>query len=235
MTQNYQETKIIPHHIAIILDGNRRWAKERGISVDRGHLEGANNLAKIAKLCAKKGIKILTVYAFSTENQKRSEKEKQGLFRIFRQFMKKYRGEFKKNGIKLKVLGDIVYFPEDLQKEITKTIEILSGGNKFELCMALNYGGRADVVQAVEKIIKAGVRAGDVTEKMVSDNLYSAPDPDPDIIVRPGGEQRLSNFLIWQASYSELYFCPEHWPAFDEKSLERLIEEYNRRERRFGK
>ncbi len=233
--QENKESQIIPHHIAIILDGNRRWAKERGFSVDHGHLEGANNLAKVTKLCAKKGIKILTVYAFSTENQKRSEKEKQGLFRIFRRFMIKYRNEFKKNGIKLKVLGDIAYFPEDLQKEIHKTTEMLADGKKFELCMALNYGGRADMVQAVRKIMKDGVRVSDVTEKMISDNLYSAPDPDPDIIVRPGGEMRLSNFLIWQASYSELYFCPDHWPAFNEKSLERLIIEYNRRERRFGK
>jgi undecaprenyl diphosphate synthase len=235
MAQQINKSLEIPQHIAIILDGNRRWAQKQGVSRFEGHLEGANNLGRITKVCAKRGIKILTAFAFSTENQKRSKEEKDELFKIFRQFMRKYREDFKKNSIRLKVLGDISYFPSDLQEEITKTINYLQDGKKFQLNMALNYGGRADIVQAVKKVIKSGIKPDDLSEDLISKNLYTGSDPEPSMIVRPGGEMRFSNFLIWQASYSELYFTGKFWPEFDEKELDKAIEEYNKRERRFGK
>lgn len=225
----------IPYHIAIILDGNRRWAREHNLSIYEGHWQGMENIGKFIKTCADLGVKILTVYAFSTENQKRSEEEKQGLFKIFRHILKIKRKEFKKNNVRIKILGDISYFPRDLQKEIIKTVEFLKDGKKFQLNVALNYGGRADILQAVKKIVKSGISSENITEDLISKNLYTSGDPDPDLIIRPGGEMRLSNFLIWQASYAELYFSSKLWPEFDEKELDKAIMEYNRRERRFGK
>lgn len=235
MKSNTKESFKIPHHIAIILDGNRRWARARGFSIYRGHLAGMNNLMKITDAAAKRGIKILTVYAFSTENQKRCEKEKKDLFRIFKYFMIRYRTNLRKNGVRVKILGDILYFPADLQKEILKTVNFLRNGKKFQFNIALNYGGRNEIIQAVRKIVKLGIKSENIAEDLISKNLYTAGDKDPDMIIRPGGEQRLSNFLIWQASYSELYFCEKYWPEFDEKELDKAICEYDRRERRFGR
>ncbi|MEW6408071.1 MAG: polyprenyl diphosphate synthase [Patescibacteria group bacterium] len=232
--QNRKSIKI-PQHIAIILDGNRRWAREHNLSIYEGHWRGMKNMGKIIKVCADLGVKILTVYAFSTENQKRSEEEKQGLFKIFRHILKTKRKEFKKNSVRIKILGDISYFPRDLQKEIIKTVEFLKEGKKFQLNVALNYGGRVDILQAVKKIIESKVSAENITEDLISKNLYTSGDSDPDLIIRPGGEMRLSNFLIWQASYAELYFTSKLWPEFDEKELDKAIKEYDRRERRFGR
>ena len=223
----------IPQHIGIILDGNRRWARRNGKTIYEGHKEGLMNLGRIIDACIKRGIKILTVYAFSTENQKRAREEIEGLFRIFKYFMSRNRQNLKKKGVRVKILGDISYFPPDLQKEIKSTVEFLKNEKFFQLNVALNYGGRADIVQAVNKIIQT-IKPQKITEDLIANNLYTAGDPDPDMIIRPGGEQRLSNFLIWQASYSELYFCSKFWPEFDEKELDKAIEEYSRRERRFG-
>lgn len=229
------QTQKTPYHIAIILDGNRRFAQAHNLSIYEGHRRGMGNMGRIIKACVKRGVKILTVYAFSTENQKRSEEEKQDLFKIFRHILKIKRQEFKKNDIRVKILGDISYFPRDLQKEIRKTLEFLKNGKKFQLNVALNYGGRADILQAVKKIAESKVSIENISEDLISRNLYTSGDPDPDLIIRPGGEMRLSNFLIWQASYAELYFTSKLWPDFDEKELDKAIEEYNRRERRFGK
>lgn len=227
------KTLKIPYHIGVILDGNRRWARQRGLSIFEGHKKGAENLGKMVKLCIKKGIKILTVYAFSTENQKRSKPEIDGLIRIFKHFMKTKRNELDKIGVKLNILGDLKFFPEDLQEEIKRTVRMLKNNKKLVLNMALNYGGRQDIVQAVEKIIKKGYK--NINEELISQYLYTAGQPDPDLIIRPGGEMRLSNFLIWQASYSELYFTKVYWPDFSEKELDKALAEYTKRERRFGK
>lgn len=224
-----------PHHIAIILDGNRRWAKAHGLSILEGHLEGAKNLGRILETAASRGIKILTVYAFSTENQKRSKEEISGLFRTFREFMIKNRKKLQEKGVRLKVLGDLSFFPQDLQREILETVEMLKEGRTIQLNMALNYGGRLDIVQAVKKIMRRGTRPEELTEDLISKNLYTSGDPEPDMIIRPGGEMRLSNFLIWQASYSELYFTSKFWPEFDKKELDKALEEFNARERRFGR
>lgn len=231
-----QPKTIIPTHVAMIMDGNRRWAKMHGFSKFEGHRAGVENLGKIVKLCAKKGIKILTIYALSTENWlKRSKSELSYLMKLFREFMLRERHNLNKEGVRLTVLGDISVFPKNLKEAINETIEMLKKNNQFQFNVALNYGGRKEIVRAVQKIRKNSIANDKITERLISQNLYTSGQPDPDLIIRTGGEQRLSNFLIWQASYAELYFTKVFWPDFDEKELNRALKEFSQRQRRFGK
>lgn len=218
--------------VAIIMDGNGRWAKKRGLPRTFGHKAGGEAFVKIVTECRKIGIKCLTVYAFSTENWKRSEAEVSALMTLMKDYMVRYTDTLLKNGIRLRVLGDLSRFEHSTINEINKRIEMSKHNDTMTLCIALNYGGRAELTTAVNKLLKSGKT--EITEKDISDALYTEGLPDPDLIIRTSGEQRTSNFLLWQSAYSEYYFTDVLWPDFDEKELQKAIEEYSKRNRRFG-
>ena len=230
------DSKHLPKHIAIIMDGNRRWAAARGLSASRGHKAGAENLEKIIDHCKEIGIKHLTVYALSTENwKKRSAKEVKGIFDLLLKIVKEKREEYKKSGIKFFVLGNFQAFPLKVRKAIKKIVDMILDQERLKFNVALNYGGRYEIVTAIKKIIKDGVKPAQVNEKLVSKYLYTSGQPDPDLLIRPGGEYRLSNFLLWQMSYAELYFTDILWPDFTPKQLDKAIKWYQQRQRRLGK
>ncbi len=222
----------IPIHIGIIMDGNGRWAKKRGLPRTFGHKAGGETFVKIVTECRKMGIKCLTVYAFSTENWKRSETEVSALMSLMKDYMVRYTEDLVKNGIRLRILGDLSRFENSTVEEINKRIEMSKNNDGMTLCIALNYGGRAELTTAVNKLLKSGKT--EITEKDISDSLYTEGLPDPDLIIRTSGEQRTSNFLLWQSAYSEYYFTDVLWPDFDEKELKKAVEEYSKRNRRFG-
>ena len=225
-----------PKHIAIILDGNRRWAVNHHVSAEKGHREGSKNLERIVNAAIDKGTKILTVYALSTENfSNRSKREIKYLLELMRHFLIERRAKLMEIGARLNILGDISVFPERVQKTINETSEILKNNKKLVLNMAVNYGGRQDIIQAVKEIVKKRILPEKITEKTVSDNLYTAGEDDPDLIIRTGGRVRLSNFLLWQGSYSEWYFTSVLWLDFSPREFNKALEEYHRRKRNFGK
>lgn len=231
-----KESLRIPHHIAIIMDGNRRWANEHNVSTKKGHREGAVALERVLEKAGDLGVKVLTVYAFSTENRlKRTKKEIHDLMNLMRYFIVKKRKDLFDRGARLGIIGNIKVFPKDLQEAIDKTKNLLKENERIKLNIALNYGGRPEIVEAVKKIMTQEVNPSEIDEDLISENLYTRSDDDPDLIIRTGGEHRLSNFLIWQASYSELYFTDVLWPDFGGDELEEAIEEYSRRKRRYGK
>lgn len=228
----------IPQHIAIIMDGNRRWAKERNISVPEGHKRGAETLENIAKYCNKIGIKYLTAYAFSTENWKRAKDEVGALMNLLRAYLDRFSKKADVDNIRIKVLGDIEILEDGLKKSIRKAVEKTKNNTGLTLNIALNYGGRAEIVQAVKKIAKS-VKEGslnpeDINEDIVSSNLYTAGEPDPDLLIRTSGEIRTSNFLPWQIVYSEFYFVQKYWPDFNEQDIDEAIKVYQKRNRKFG-
>jgi len=219
----------LPYHIGIILDGNRRWAKERGKPSLYGHTKGLENFEKIARHCQKRGIKILTVFAFSTENWNRSKKEVDHLMRLFGNVFRKERiDELMKEKVRVNVIGQKHRFSVKLQKKIKEVEDLTKKNTKFVLNIAMSYGGRADITQATKK-------AKTITEDEISRNLWTQGLRDPDLIIRTGKEKRISNFLIWQGAYAELYFPDKHWPGFTEKDLDKALKEYDTRKRRFGK
>ncbi|MBE6805510.1 MAG: isoprenyl transferase [Ruminococcaceae bacterium] len=225
--------RVVPEHIAIIMDGNGRWAKKRGLPRNAGHAAGSKTFKDIARYCNKIGVKHLTVYAFSTENWKRPAEEVEGIMNILRDYLKDSKNYIKEN-IMLKFIGDRTVLPDDI-KELMLTAEDDSK-NATGLCcyLAVNYGGRDEIVHAVRDIVNKGIKAEDITEDTISEHLYTNYYPDPDLVIRPSGEQRLSNYLIWQSAYSELWFSDVLWPDFKAKDLDRAIDEYNKRNRRFG-
>lgn len=227
--------QVIPNHIAIILDGNRRWAKKRGLPTFFGHKKGADRLKEIVEYSQKIGVRVLTTYVFSTENWNRSTQEVSYLMDLLVEFFNKYLAEMKAKNIKFRHLGS----RERLSK---KVCEILDGAEKetekntgIIFCVALNYGGRNELVEAVRKIVKKGIPSQKITEAVIEQNLYSAELPDPDLVIRTSGEKRLSGFLLWQSAYSELYFTKTLWPDFTPIKLDKAIVEFNDRQRRFGK
>ena len=228
----------VPKHIAMIMDGNGRWAKQRKLPRLMGHRSGVETVYTMTEACARIGVKVLTLYAFSTENWKRSTGEVSGLMTLLEQSLKKYLNKLKKNGIRLHVIGRLDEMSEGLQKSIKKAIEDTSGNDGMMLNIALNYGGRQEILDAVKAISK-GVREKDVdvssfTESDFESYLYTAGIPDPELIIRTSGEERLSNFLLWQCAYSEFYFTDTLWPDFGEEELKKAVEEFEIRERRFG-
>ncbi|MCL0057293.1 polyprenyl diphosphate synthase [Dehalococcoidia bacterium] len=229
--------RCIPHHIALILDGNRRWAKERGLPSLKGHWQGYKNLIEFCEWCKNKGVKILTVFGFSTENWNRTEKEVNYLMKLFERSLsnKKNIAKFQRDEIKIKIIGQKQRLPESLQKAIVDIENLTKNNKNLRLNLAISYGGRWDIVQAVQKIISKKIPVEKITEDLITENLSTAGLPAPDLIIRSGGEKRLSNFVLWQAAYSELYFCKKYWPAFTEADLDKAIKEYGRRQRRFGK
>ncbi len=223
----------MPRHIAIIMDGNGRWAKKRGLPRNAGHAAGSKNFKEIAKYCNKIGIEHLTVYAFSTENWRRPKSEVDGIMNILRDYLKESKNYIKEN-IKLDFIGDRSVLPGDI-KELMLTAENDSANATGLFChVAINYGGRDEIVNAVRTLIEKGIPKTEITEQLVSDSLYTANIPDPDLIIRPSGEYRLSNFLIWQSAYSEFWFSDILWPDFKPKDLDKAIEDFKSRNRRFG-
>lgn len=222
-------------HIAIIMDGNRRWARKKGLTSFGGHQQGYLNFKKIAEHCWKIGVKILTVYAFSSENWKREKKEVSFLMKLFERVLKKEKKFFAKNNIKLNVIGEIEKLPGNLKKIVGQAMAETKDNKKGILNLAVSYGGRQEIIEAVKKIIKNKISPDKINEEVFSQHLYTAGQPDPDLLIRTGGEERLSGFLPWQTIYSELYFSPKLWPDFNEGDLEEAIKEFQSRQRRFGK
>ena len=223
----------IPYHLGIIVDGNRRWAEERGLKTIEGHREGFENIKRTIKLCKEKGIKILTLFVFSTENWKRSKEEVSYLMELFKKaFTDKDVKEIYKNNVRVKIVGDRSLFSNLLKKMVSNIEEETKNNKKLFLNFALSYGGRNEIVQAMKKIVKKNIPIRDIDEKMISENLLL---PDADLIVRLGKVKRISNFLIWQSAYSELFFLDKYWPDFNEEDLDMLLSDFANRKRRFGK
>src|SRR4030042_2855637 len=230
------DKKNIPQHIGIIMDGNRRWAEKRGLRVSEGHEAGAKNLEKIIDHCLELEVKILTVYALSTENwRQRTKKEVKGIFDLILWAATKKKKDYEAKGIKLAVLGEFQAFPRKVVRALREILNIVKTHERLKVNLALNYGSRDEILKAVKKIIQEKIPPRKLDEKIFSHFLYTNGEPDPDLIIRTAGEVRVSNFLLWQMSYSALYFTDTLWPDFDEKELDKAIAEYQKRQRRFGK
>jgi len=224
----------IPHHLAIIMDGNGRWAKARGLPRLAGHRAGTENLRRILRACVDLGIKVLTIYAFSTENWERPINEVRGLMSILERVIDRELEELDGNGVRIRHLGRLEGVSERLQRKIQHALEFTAHNDRLILNVAFNYGGRAEIVDAVRQIIADGLPSEQVDEEVLSRYLYTGGLPDPDLIIRTSGELRVSNFLIWQAAYAEYYATPTFWPDFDRDELIKALEHYSQRERRFG-
>jgi len=229
------DKKNIPKHVAVIMDGNRRWAKEKNLSLLKGHEAGAETFKKIAQKCLDLGVKHLTVYAFSTENWNRSKEEVSYLMSLLESWLKKQKKFVNDNRIRFNSIGQIEKLPENLRKTVREIMDNTKNNAKGVLNLALSYGGRQEILEAVKKIVAAKISPEKINEEVFDSHLYTAGQPDPDLLIRTSGEQRLSGFLPWQSVYSELYFSQKYWPDFSEADLEEAIEEYQRRKRRFGK
>jgi undecaprenyl diphosphate synthase len=228
--------KKIPYHVAIITDGNRRWARKRGLQPLEGHLAGYKNFKRILKHCQKRGVKILTVFGFSSENWTRSKQEVGYLMKLLESGLsdKKDIKELNDSGVKIKIVGQKERLPESLKKVIEKVENLTKNNKKFHLNLAVSYGGKWDISQAVQKIIRKKISSEKITEDLISSYLTTAGLPDPDLVIRAGGEKRLSNFLLWQTAYSELYFTEKFWPELSEKELDDAFSDFAQRKRRFG-
>ena len=231
--------RILPVHIGIIMDGNGRWAKKRGMPRMAGHRAGANNFRVITRYCNSIGIKYLTVYAFSTENWKRPKEEVDALMALFKDYLEEALRDFREENIRTRFIGDKSQFSPSLQKLINETEELSADKTGLVLNIAMNYGGRDELVTAVRNIAKKAadgeISGDDISEETISSMLYTAGQPDPDLIIRPSGEYRTSNFMLWQSAYSEYVFFDEIlWPDFTTDDLEKAIDIYNKRNRRFG-
>jgi undecaprenyl diphosphate synthase len=224
----------IPYHLAIIMDGNGRWAKARGLPRLAGHRAGTENLRRTLKACVRHGIKILTIYAFSTENWGRPAEEVRGLMTILEQVIERELKELHEQGVRIRHVGRTEGISPRLLKKIQKAVELTRNNDAIILNVAFNYGGRQEIIDAVKSIIQAGIPPDQVDDALLSRYLYTAGQPDPDLIIRTSGEMRVSNFLIWQGAYAELYITPTYWPDFDETELQKALDHYAARERRFG-
>ena len=216
------------------MDGNRRWAKKRGLPAIEGHRRGYQKAKQVGDWCLERGIQILTVYAFSTENWKRSKVEVNFLMNILEEALTKDLAEFIDKGIRLRIIGDSLGLSQKLQQVIDIAQQKTKDNKKGDLNIAVNYGGRLEIVEAVKKITRKKISPVKINEQLIADNLWTAGQPDPDLIIRTSGEQRLSGFLTWQSVYSELYFTPKHWPDFIENDLDKAIDNFQKRDRRFG-
>lgn len=228
----------LPAHIAVIMDGNGRWARGRGRVRVWGHSQGARAVDEIAEECARLGIRRLTLYAFSSENWKRSRSEVKRLMELLKQYLVRKRAKIMKNNIRLRAIGRIEGLPGDVQKELQKTVQLSAANRGMILTLALNYGGRMEIVDACRRFaqdVARGLRRpADLDEDLLAAYMYDPTMEPPDLLIRTGGEQRISNFLLWHISYTELYVTPTLWPDFDREELHLAILDYSRRERRFG-
>ena len=232
------ENDNLPKHIAIILDGNRRWAKSKGKPASFGHKTGADTLEKIVRYANKIGIKYLTAYVFSTENWKRSQEEVSALMMILQNYLDDFGKRADLENIKINIIGNPNRLSEKMQKSINNCMERTKNNTGIVFNIALNYGGRDEIVRAVrtiaEKAQKGEISPEEITENTISENLYTRNQPDPDLVIRTSGEERISNFLLWQIAYSEFLFVQKNWPDFTEEDLDKAIEEYQKRTRKFG-
>ncbi len=224
----------VPNHVGFIMDGNRRWARERGLPTLEGHRRGYANMKRVLQLCMDRGVKVVTVFAFSTENWNRSKREVSYLMNLFSQAVKSELADFQKKNVRLRILGRLQGLPKKLQDQLQHAMEVTKTNTGAVLNMALNYGGRAEIVDAAQRIVQSGVNPAKLTETTFARFLYAGDAPDPDLIVRTSGEQRTSGFLLWEAAYAELYFTPTKWPAFSEKDLDKALEDFAQRKRNFG-
>ncbi len=227
----------IPQHVVLIPDGNRRWAQEKGLPSLKGHWQGYKNVIEFCEWCKDRGVRVLTVFIFSIENWKRVEKEVNYLMRLFEKCLlsKKNIAKFQRDEIRIKIIGQKEKLPVSLQKAIVNIENLTKNNKNLQLNLAISYGGKWDILQAVQKLINKEIPAEKITEDLIEQNLSTAGLSEPDLIVRVGGEQRLSNFVLWQAAYSELYFYKKYWPAFTKNDFDNVLREYARRQRRFGR
>jgi undecaprenyl diphosphate synthase len=224
----------VPNHVAIIMDGNGRWANNRGLPRLAGHRAGTENIRRIIRTFGNHGVKYLTLYAFSTENWNRPDEEVQGLFQILADVIDRESENLHKEGIRLRHLGDLDGLSDKLQRKVNGAIELTKNNSQMTLNIAFNYGGRADILNAVRRIVEAGLQPETIDEATFARYLYTNGTPDPDLVIRTADEMRLSNFLIWQAAYSEYYATPTFWPDFDEAEALKALKAFSQRERRFG-
>jgi undecaprenyl diphosphate synthase len=225
----------IPRHVAMIMDGNGRWAISRGLPRLAGHKAGTENLRRVIRASVEFGIKYLTIYAFSTENWGRPPEEVRGLMYILEDVIDKELGELNKEGVQLRHIGRLERLAPTLQEKVLDAIDVTKNNDRLIVNIAFNYGGRDEIVQAIQRMMKDGVPPEKVTDELVNQYLFTAGVPDPDLIIRTSGELRISNFLIWQAAYSEWYITPTYWPDFDKNEYRRALEDYANRDRRYGK
>ncbi|MGD8820372.1 MAG: polyprenyl diphosphate synthase [Anaerolineae bacterium] len=224
----------VPRHVAIIMDGNGRWAKARGLPRLAGHRAGTENIRPILEASVEFGIEYLTIWAFSTENWTRPEVEVKGLLRILERMIRRELKELHKQGVQLCHIGRLERLPERLQKEVLDAIELTKDNDRIVLNVGFDYGGRAEIVQAVQRIVRDGIPADEVDEELLSSYMYTCDQPDPDLIIRTGGELRTSGFMLWQSAYSEYYITPTLWPDFGQQELHKALIAFDQRDRRFG-
>lgn len=230
-----KDLSLVPKHIGIIMDGNRRWARARGLKDIEGHRAGADNLSKITDLAADLGIQTLTVYALSTENlTHRTKVEVAQLLALIKEAVERHLREMQKRGVMVSFIGEINALPFTVRRAIHRCLKVVVKNERIKVNIALNYGGRREIVQAVKNLIKDGIKPTEVDENAIAEKLYTKNVLDPDLIIRTGGEIRISNFLLWQSSYSEFYFTDTLWPDFGEKEFRKALKEYQRRKRNFG-
>ena len=224
----------VPRHVAIIMDGNGRWAKARGRPRLAGHRAGTENIRPILEACVEFGIEILTIWAFSTENWRRPEAEVKGLLRILQEMIRRELSALHKQGVQLRHVGYLDRLPPRLQKQVRDAVELTHNNSRVVLNVAFDYGGRAEIVDAVRRIVRDGIPADQVNEALLSRYMYTGDQPDPDLIIRTSGEMRTSGFMLWQAAYAEYYVTPTFWPDFNREELYKALVAYNQRDRRYG-
>ena len=225
----------IPAHVAIIMDGNGRWAEERGLTRTDGHRAGTQNIRRIIHAFASHGVEYLTLYAFSTENWERPAEEVKALIEILEDMIRKETGELHAEGIRLVHIGRLDRLPNEVQKAIADAIEMTKENTRFTVALAYDYGGRSEMTHAIRSIVADGIHPSEIDEALVSGYLYTSGMPDPDLIIRTAGEMRISNFLLWQAAYAEYYSTDVYWPEFDESEVEKAVAAYGRRRRKYGR
>jgi undecaprenyl diphosphate synthase len=225
----------IPYHVGIIMDGNGRWAREHGLPRLEGHRAGTENIRRVLRACGEHGVKVVTIYAFSTENWYRPREEVRGLMGILERVLESEVQNLHQEGVKLQHVGELAGLSDNLREAVLDAIELTKHNDRLTLNVAFNYGGRAEIIRAVQRLLEDDVDPGSIDEELFSGCLYTAGLPDPDLIIRTGGEMRLSNFLIWQSAYAEYYSTSTYWPDFDKEELTKALHAYAQRERRFGR
>jgi undecaprenyl diphosphate synthase len=225
----------LPRHVAIIMDGNRRWARSRGLNEMEGHVAGVEGIREIIRHAVRRGIEVLSLYAFSRENWARSDEEVGGLFLLVEKVIRNETDELRRQGARVRVLGRMEELPPETRVSIQEALDATAGGTRLQLNIAFNYSGRTELVDAARALVGQGLRSEEIDEDVVAGALYTAGLPDPDIVIRTGGDERLSNFLIWQAAYAEFYFSPILWPDFGPEAFDAALVEYASRQRRFGR
>lgn len=227
-------TSLVPRHIGIIMDGNRRWARSHGLPTLEGHRRGYEKIKKVGDWCLDRGVKVLSVFAFSTENWNRSKREVTYLMHLLRDALRRDTAEFHAKGVKMVFSGRLTELSRDIQNAIANAVQLTKNNTRGTLNICINYGGQPELIDVMKTLVRQKISPASINERLVNKLLYVPELPDPDVIIRTSGEHRLSGFLTWQSVYSELFFVKKHWPAFGESDLDQVIKEFNQRQRRFG-